>query len=117
MTVPPVNSTDRCSPLENRKNTAARNVTSEITLKTSAFSMNGMSRRILKNSTACPFWGRTRHPEHSRLLGLGYSAIGAGPPDCSYRYRLQFLLPAVPEVHQAAGKEDRREHRGEDADA
>ena len=51
MTVPPVNSTDRCSPRVTRKNTAAAKVRNEMMLNTSAFSMNGMSRRILKNST------------------------------------------------------------------
>ena len=50
MSVPPVNSTDKCRPRENRKNTAAKNVISEIRLNANAFFMNGMSRRILKNS-------------------------------------------------------------------
>src|SRR4028118_857772 len=50
MTVPPVNSIEKCRPRVARKNTAARKVTSEITLKISACRMNGMSRRIRKNS-------------------------------------------------------------------
>ena len=50
MSVPPVNSTDKCKPRLNRKNTAAKKVASEIRLNTIACRMNGMSRRILKNS-------------------------------------------------------------------
>ncbi len=50
MIVPPRKSTPRFKPLVARKNTASRNVTSEITLNVSACRMNGMSRLILKNS-------------------------------------------------------------------
>src|SRR5688572_13553754 len=75
-------------------------------LKTNAFSMNGMSRRILKNSM-CPF----------PLLGLGYSAIGVRTPYRAYRYGLQFFLPPVPEVDETARKEYRREHGCQNADA
>jgi len=50
MTVPPVNSIDRCSPRVSRKNTASANVAKEMMLNTSACRMNGMSRRRRKNS-------------------------------------------------------------------
>ncbi len=52
MTVPPVNSTEKCSPRVARKNTAAMNVTIDTTLNHSAWRMNGMSRRMRKNSMA-----------------------------------------------------------------
>ena len=54
ITVPPVNSIDRCRPRVVRKNTAAAKVMNEIALKTNAWRMNGMSRRILKNSISMP---------------------------------------------------------------
>ena len=54
MTVPPVNSIEKCRPRVARKKTAARNVTSETTLSTSACRMNGMSRLIRKNSIVSP---------------------------------------------------------------
>jgi hypothetical protein len=50
MTVPPVNSIDRCSPLWNRKNTAATKVSAEITLKTNAWRMKGISLLMRKSS-------------------------------------------------------------------
>jgi len=48
--VPPVNSMEKFRPRVTRKKTAARNVSSEMMLNTSACRMNGMSRRIRKNS-------------------------------------------------------------------
>ena len=50
MTVPPVNSTDKCRPRENRKNTARAKVMKEIALKTNACFMKGMSFLMRKNS-------------------------------------------------------------------
>ena len=50
ITVPPVNSIEKCRPRVTRKNTAARKVSNEMTLNTSACRMNGMSRWMRKNS-------------------------------------------------------------------
>ena len=55
MTVPPVNSMEKCRPFTARNATAAMNVSSEMMLNVSACRMNGMSRRILKNSTVAYF--------------------------------------------------------------
>src|SRR5690606_18122889 len=52
ITVPPVNSTDRCSPRWNRKNTASAKVTNEMMFSTSAWRMNGMVLWMRKNSMA-----------------------------------------------------------------
>lgn len=54
-TVPPVNSTDRCSPRVTRKNTARTKVRIEITLKINAYFMKGMSLRMRKNSISSSF--------------------------------------------------------------
>jgi hypothetical protein len=54
ITVPPVKSTPRCNPRIPSAPTAIRNVSSEITLKISAWRMKGMSRWILKNSIYAP---------------------------------------------------------------
>ena len=50
ITVPPVNSIDRCRPRVARKNTAATKVNAEMALNTSAWRMKGMSLRMRKNS-------------------------------------------------------------------
>ena len=47
---PPVNSIEKFSPRTTRNTTAATNVSNETTLNTSAWRMNGMSRRMRKNS-------------------------------------------------------------------
>jgi len=52
MTVPPVNSTDRCRPRVSRKNTASAKVMKEIALKINACFMKGMSFLMRKNSMA-----------------------------------------------------------------
>src|SRR5688572_6935374 len=52
MTVPPVNSTDRCSPRENRKNTASAKVAKEMMFSTNAWRMNGIVLWKRKNSMA-----------------------------------------------------------------
>ena len=46
--LPPVKSTDKCSPLCQRKNIARMNVAADITLNINACRMNGMSCLILK---------------------------------------------------------------------
>src|SRR3954463_15087908 len=95
MSVPPVNSTEKLSPRVARKNTASRNVMAEMTLNTNACFMNGMVRRILKNSMA-------------RLLPL----FPRGVADRQVRD-----APAVPvhQVDEAARHDHRREHGGADA--
>ena len=50
MTVPPVNSIDRCRPLKIRKPTAIRNVSTEIAFRISEYRMNGIVRWMRKNS-------------------------------------------------------------------
>jgi len=50
MSEPPVNSMEKCRPRVTRKKTAAAKVKNEMTLKTSACRMNGMSRLMRKNS-------------------------------------------------------------------
>src|SRR4051812_35877276 len=96
ITVPPVNSTDRCSPRWNRKNTAATKVNAEITLNTSAWRMNGMSFLMRKNSMSAP--ELFRH---------------AGHPDGADSDRLQLFLASVPEVDHATRDEHGGEHRGQ----
>src|ERR1041384_4659943 len=93
MTVPPVNSSDRFRPLVARKNTAARNVISEITLNTSACRMNGIVRRILKNS------------------------ISSLPRGVAYREMRDAAAMAVCQVDDRARHDHRREHRRQDAEA
>src|SRR5678815_1459292 len=114
MTVPPVNSIEKCSPRVARKKTAARNVSSEMTLNTSACRMNGMSRWMRKNSIGRRLSERS---DGKACSGLGRRRRGARLPDLADRHRLQALLAAVPEVHEAAREHHRREHRGDDAQA
>jgi hypothetical protein len=45
-----VNSTDKCKPLLNKKNTAKKNVTKDTAFSTRAWRMKGMSFLILNNS-------------------------------------------------------------------
>src|SRR5712664_1795740 len=97
--MPPVNSTEKLSPLVDRKNTAARKVSSEMMLNTSACRMKGMVRRILKNSMArsrpfpsFPDRGADQKPAHPAPV-------------------------AVEEIDFGARHDDRREHRSGDAQA
>src|SRR5438876_8263566 len=75
-----------------RKNTAATNVISDMTLKINAWRMNGMVRRILKNSIASSLPGRVAdgEPRHAAAMAIG-------------------------EIHDRARDQHRREHRGHDA--
>jgi len=59
-TVPPVNSTEKCRPRVIRKKTAAKKVSAEMTLNTSAWRMKGMSRRMRKNSMVLAFGVRAQ---------------------------------------------------------
>src|SRR5258706_7484315 len=93
ITVPPVNSIEKFRPLVARKNTARRNVTSDTTLNASAWRMNGMSLRILKNS------------------------IGLFPGSVADRHALEFSARTVGEVDHAAAHHDRREYGREDPQA
>src|SRR4051794_11606814 len=113
MTVPPVNSIEKCRPRVARKKTAARNVSNEMTLNTSACRMNGMSRRMRKNSIVGAVSCEAREDAASALGRNGRS----GFPDLPDRDRLQPLLAPVPEVDQAAREQHGREHRGDDAEA
>src|SRR5260221_7716921 len=85
---------EKLSPLCTRKNTAARKVMSEMTLNTSACRMNGMVRRILKNSIS-----------GSLPCGIADRQVG------------DLAAMAVDEVDDGARHHDRREHRGADAQA
>src|SRR5678815_5065229 len=107
MTVPPVNSIEKCRPRVARKKTAARNVSSEMTLNTSACRMNGMSLRIRKNSIVVG--ARLRVAEGSARRSALRRGGGAGLPDLADRDRLQPLLAPVPEVDEAAREHHRRE--------
>src|SRR6266702_7946196 len=88
---------EKFKPLVERKNTARRNVTSDTTLNASAWRMNGMSRRILKNSIA--------------------SSRGLLPGSVADRHVLELSARAVGEIHHAAAHHYRGEYRGEDAQA
>src|SRR4030088_1049652 len=97
--MPPVNSTEKLSPLVDRKNTAAAKVSSEMMLNTSACRMKGIVRRILKNSMArsrpfpsFPDRGADQKPAHPAPV-------------------------AVEQIYDGARYDDRRENRGGDAQA
>src|SRR5437868_11479049 len=107
---------DRCSPLVKRKNTASKKVTSEMTLNTSACRMNGMSRRIRKNSMSDPCSSSQGSGFGARGHGRG-RIVGLGLPDLADGHALQFLLAAVPQVHEATREQHGGEHRREDAQA
>src|SRR4029453_17786272 len=104
MTVPPRKSTPRLSPRVARKNTASTNVTSEITLNTSAWRMNGMSRVNLKNSMM-------RAPLRFRRLDRRHAARLPHLPD---RDAVELLAAAVDQRNDAARHEHPRKHRGEE---
>src|SRR5664280_236735 len=84
-----------------------------MTLKTSACRMNGMSRRIRKNSIDASL---LVYVVERSVSGLGRNAR-RGLPDLADRNALQPLLPPVPEVDQAAREHHRGEHRRHDAEA
>src|SRR5262245_54623709 len=89
---------EKFRPRTARKPTAARKVSSEMTLKTSAYRMNGMVRRILKNSIVSGF--PSSFPSRIADGELGHLAA-----------------VAVDQVDDGARHGHRREHRGEDAEA
>src|SRR5258706_1500650 len=93
ITVPPVTSIEKFRPLVARKNTARRKVRSDTTLNASAWRMNGMSLRILKNSI-CLLPGRVAD-----------------------RNALELPARAVGEVDHAPAHDDGGENRGEYAQA
>src|SRR4030066_612632 len=108
MTVPPVKSTPKLSPRAARKNTASRNVITEITLNTSAWRMNGMSLRILKNSMACEV--RCQIADFRSCAGLFPLRIADGQP-------LDLAPAAVNQVYQGTRHHHPAEHGGNDAQA
>src|SRR4030066_341827 len=108
MTVPPVKSTPKLSPRVARKNTASRNVITEITLNTSAWRMNGMSLRILKNSMACIV--RCQSSGFRRCTSLFPLGIADGQP-------LDLAPAAVYQVYQGTRHHHPAEHGGKDTQA
>src|SRR5690606_32366950 len=105
MTVPPVNSIDRCRPRVNRKNTAARNTTIDTALSIFAWRMKGISFLMRKNSIIS---SRSGYPWGcpSILLVL--------VPDGANGYLSQFLLAAIPKVDHRARHYNGREHGSQD---
>src|ERR1043165_7832364 len=106
MTVPPVNSMEKCRPRVTRKNTAAAKVMKEMALKINACFISGRSRLMRKSSMF-----------FSSGLGSHVGRLGVRLPDLADGHALELLLAAVPEVHEAAREHDGREHRGQDAQA
>src|ERR1700760_738048 len=119
MTVPPVNSTDRCSPRWIRKKTAKAKVTKDTAFSTSAWRMNGMVRWIRQNSMMRPYLAATAleglpgFPGLTGVAGVGGRQAAAaarggarvrcgrpgracgsarGPPDRADRHALELLF-------------------------
>src|ERR1017187_10568650 len=110
-----MNSTDKFSPRLNRKNTASTKVANDTALKNNAWRMNGMSLCILKNSICfseviSSTVVLTSLPASARSV---YRDIPAWRlPHGANRHALEFFLPSVPQVDQAAREKHAREHAG-----
>src|SRR5699024_2940204 len=112
MTVPPVNSIDRLKPRSTMKVMAARKKNTLTRLSTSAWRMNGMVRRVRKNSMVitwcgCRGWCVQQGTGSSGLLRF---------PDLADGDVLETTFAPIPQVGQGTYAHHGREHGREDAD-
>src|SRR6185503_17042358 len=101
MTVPPVNSTPRCSPLVARKMTASTKVINEMMLNTSAWRMKGMSLRMRKNSICLSL----------AVVGLRSGSLPLVPVGIADGQFFELAPRTENQVHHAASNQHRAEHR------
>src|SRR6185295_16135037 len=87
MTVPPVNSIEKCRPRVTRKKTAAKKVSADTMLKINACRMNGMSRRMRKNSIRRLLWtgGWARRGQDSTEAGTLAPGFQTWPIETLFR--------------------------------
>src|SRR5687768_15601443 len=110
MTVPPVKSTPRFSPLVTRKNTDTINVTREMVVVYFPQLMKGMSRLNLKNSIDDPYSLKRYASSLSTLVGHRLPHLSDGNP-------LQFAAAAVYQIDESARDHHRAEHGSQNTQA